>query len=223
MNALTLKGFLGISTSASFVSAIGICLYCGLREHLDLEEVALISIGSVVIGLTVAAWSYLIQVAKDIRTLRLASENLLPCERVVMERLGCHFPAGWPLKFWKSVGWKLILTSHRLAFLTHRGQPWHYRLFFPLEQIAKADTRGLFGGIPGCCLRLTTAEGKQELFNFGAIHENLEAERWVGEYSIRRVRRYSWTGRFGAHFILVDRSLENTLAGSLRVMDSRLA
>lgn len=123
----------------------------------------------------VAGFCYLFQVTNDIRALRLANEDMLPSEEIIMECHCCHYRTGRPFKSWESVGGVLVLSSHRLAFLAHRGQLWHYQLFLPVEQISKAETCPLFGSIPGC-MRVTSVGGKHELFNFGMTHE-VEAER----------------------------------------------
>jgi hypothetical protein len=187
VNALTIKGFVRIAIVASLVSGAGIT-WCSVTElKRDPWWAAPICFGSIEIGLLVAACFYLVQLAKHMRRLHLDSQGMLPEEVVRMECFCCHFRTGRAPKFWEAVGGKLLLTSHRLAFLAHRGQPWHYRLFLPLEQIAKADSCPLIWGIQGC-MRVTTLAGKQELFNFGAIHEELEAERWAAAILQARYR-----------------------------------
>ena len=87
-----------------------------------------------------------------------------------------HYRTGQPRRALDAVGGKLFLTSHRLVFLAHRGQPFHYRLDLPLQEVADVaaceTVLGLRGG-----LRVSTAGGKEELFTFGAARE-AEAHRW---------------------------------------------
>ena len=132
MNALTIKGFVRIAAVASLVSAFGLSWCSVLELKRDPWWGAPICFTSIVIGLLVAGCFYLAQVAKEMRSLHLDSEDMLPEEEVSMECFCCHFRTGRAPKFWEAVGGKLLLTSHRLAFPAHRGQPWHYRLFLPL-------------------------------------------------------------------------------------------
>ena len=187
VNALTIKGFVRIATVASLISGIGLTSCWALHVKRDPRWAAPICFGSVEIGLLVAGCFYLVQVVKDMRSLNLDGEDMLPEEEVIAECFCLHSRTGRPLKFWEGIGGKLILTNRRLAFLAHRGQPWHYRLSIPLEQIAKAEACALLGVIPGG-MRVTTVGGEQELFSFGTMHEELEAERCVAAILQARYR-----------------------------------
>jgi hypothetical protein len=103
-----------------------------------------------------------------------------------------HYRTGQPARFWDGVGGKLFLTTQRLIFVTHRGQPWCYTLSLSLAEIANADTYQLFNSIPGG-MRVTTSEGRKELFTFGAIRE-LEADRWAAAILLARYRAYPQWG-----------------------------
>ena len=136
----------------------------------------------------VAGVCCMVQVAKDIRTLHLPAKELAPSEAVLMETPHCivHYRTGRPLRFWDAVGGKLVMTSHRLVFIAHHGQPWCYRIVLPLEEIARAEGTDEMRGFPGM-LRVITVAGKRELFAFGAIRE-LDANRWAAAILHARYR-----------------------------------
>jgi hypothetical protein len=180
MNALSIKGFLRIALLLQITSGIVISLICWLSSDVGWTELAWIGLGSVEIGFFFAACCYLVQVTRDMRRLRLSPEEMSPSECVIMEASCGHFharPGATHVGPLNSVGGRLILTTHRLVFLAHRGQPWHYKLFVPLEDVAKASMCDLFGVISGG-LRVNRIDGDAELFNFGAM-QDLNADRWA--------------------------------------------
>jgi hypothetical protein len=181
MDALTLKGFLSIAGLAGLISGLGISDFLSFYGNLEFGEVLFIILGSLVIGLIVAGVCYLLQFAGEARTKHLTHEEMLPFERVILENNGCHFKTGRPFKFWEAVQGRLVLTTHRFVFLTYRGQPWNYKLSLPIGQIARIDSCKLYGLIVGG-LSVITALGKEELFTFGTIHEDLEGERWAAGF-----------------------------------------
>jgi hypothetical protein len=186
MNALSLRGFAVIATVAATISGTCILSYHGLDG--PPFDFVLIGIGSVLIGFFIGVGCYLVQLAKDIRSLSLRTEDLLPTEAILLKTPGSavHFKTGRPSRFWEAVGGKLFLTTHRVVFLAHRGQPWHYRLSIPLEEIASAETckvaRAFTGG-----LKVQTTAGNAEIFTFGAVRD-LDADLWVDSIYQARYR-----------------------------------
>jgi hypothetical protein len=190
MNALSLRGFLIMATVVALASGAAIGVYASRGRPLESLDIALIGIGSVLIGLFVGACIYMFQLTKDIRTLRRrAEEQLLPSERILLETPGTivHYKRGQPSKAWRTVGGKLFLTTQRLVFLAHRGQPWHYQMSFPLEEIATVEPCLILGTFTGG-LKLVTIAGSKELFTFGAIRD-LESDRWAA--AILRARYHA--------------------------------
>jgi hypothetical protein len=187
MDALSLKGFLLIAGSIGVVAGVVIGTCRALLGPVALYEFALISAGGVVIGLMVAGVCYLVQVIKDIQTLHLPAEELAPSETVLMQTPHSivHYRTWGSFRFWEAVGGKLVLTSHRLVFIAHRGQPWCYRLALPLEEVARAEGEEA-GDIPGT-LRVITLGGKKEVFTFGVVRE-LDAGRWAAAILRARYR-----------------------------------
>jgi hypothetical protein len=177
MDALTLRGFLLIAAAVTLVFETALGVYV-LVDELEPLQILVFSLGGVTLGLVVAGCCYLVQVTKDIRNLHLPPCEVLPSEAVVKEsRPLVHYRTGRPHRFWEAVGGKFVLTTRRLVFITHRGQPWCYKLSIPLDEITYVDDDTILGVAPGA-LRVNRADGKKELFTFGAVRKP-EADEWV--------------------------------------------
>src|SRR5262245_13630700 len=127
MDALSLRGFLLIAALAGLVSAAAIGACC-LAGGLGPGEAAAFAAAGLPVGLMFGGCCYLVQLAREMRALHLRAEDLLPGEVVEREtpHSVVHYRTGRPGRFWETVGGKLVLTSRRLVFLAHRGQPWQY-------------------------------------------------------------------------------------------------
>jgi hypothetical protein len=189
MSPLTLKGFLTIAALAALLAFAGIVIAFASQGWL-LAGVVLGAVAGHVIGLLVAGVFYLVAVTRNIARLRVPPKELGPGEVVVLEMAGTlvHFRSGRPVRSWEGVGGKVVLTSRRLVFLAHRGQPWHYRVELPLGEIAAAEAVPVLNGLPGG-LRVVTTAGKRERFMFG-VHRDLDAEQWAAAILLARYRAY---------------------------------
>jgi hypothetical protein len=188
VDALSLRGFLTIAALAALPTGVAIGGYCAVTGVLGPGEAALVVLGSVVGGFLVAGVVYLVQLARELRTLHLPPEELLDSEAVVMQTPGSivHYRTGRMSRVWDAVGGKLVLTNRRLFFLAHRGQPWRYRVVVPLGEVAAVASSLEAGTFPGL-LQVTTTQGKEETFTFGAVRE-LEADRWAAAILQARYR-----------------------------------
>jgi hypothetical protein len=178
VNALSLKGFLAIAAVAAVVCAAAAGVACALADRLDVEAGAAILAGGVALGLMTAGVVYLVQLTAEVRRLDLDPDELLPGESLLMQTAGpmVHYRTGRPRRPLDGVGGKLFLTTHRVIFLAHRGQPWHYRLDIPLEEIEEAAPCKVWPGVRGG-LQVSVAGGRREVFTFGAVRA-AEADEW---------------------------------------------
>ncbi len=184
MDALTIRGFLSIALLVEVI-----CVFVGvgnLGSRFFFDQGWLIP--TTLLSFIVALSCHGLQLVLHFRRLHLTAEHLLPSESVLLETSYAviHYRTGRLWSVWGHVGGKLVLTSHRLVFLAHRGQPWWYRLALPLEEIERAESSESFSALPGY-LRVTTMAGKQELFAFGPIRE-IETDRWAAAILQARYR-----------------------------------
>jgi hypothetical protein len=179
MDALTKKGFLTIALLAALLAGLAIGGFCSATRGLGLPELAATLTGAVFLGFTVAGVWYLVQLSQELKSLHLPAGELAPGEEVLRETPGSitHRPSGQPRSWTGPIGGRLVLTSRRLVFLAHRGQPQHYRLDLPLQAITEARPAEVLPSLPGG-LQVVRQDGRQELFLFG-IARVPEVEQWV--------------------------------------------
>jgi len=178
MDALSFKGFLVITAVAAACCAAVAALFCALMGQFIAPVMAGVTAGSMAMGLMVAGVAYLVQLAVEIRRLDFPADDLCDGEVVKLQSQGSmvHYRTGNPRRTFDAVGGKLFLTTHRLRFVAHRGQPWRYRLDVPLKDIEDAAPCGVMRGLRGG-LEVTIAGGRRELFTFGAARAH-EADQW---------------------------------------------
>lgn len=178
MDALSLKGFLGIAALVSGVCGVGVAV-TALAVPLQLKELVILVIGSVVLGPVVAGVIYIIQFSYDLHYSGLPAGELSADEELVEPpSRTMHFATGNPKRLFTAIGGKLFLTNRRLLFRTHRGQQRYYLLVLRLADIRDVAECQVGPGIPGG-LRVVLSDGREEFFNFG-IWYAVEAKRWVG-------------------------------------------
>jgi hypothetical protein len=179
LDPLTLRGFLSIAVAAALAGAIGVGSYLAVVGNLNGKNIALTGLFCVLLGFMFAACWYLVQYGRELKSLDLSPDQLEPHERV-LRRSGrpiIHYKTGKLWKTWQGVGGKLFLTSQRLVFLAHRGQPWHYQLYLPLTDIVTVEPSDAGPGVPGGVAVILDG-GRREVFGWGAIGF-LATDEWI--------------------------------------------
>jgi hypothetical protein len=181
VSPLTLRGFLTITALAAVVCAIAISSYLALTGALTGESAAFTAIGSLFLGFMLAGCCYMVRLKRELQLLDLPRNRLQPNERMIRKSVGCmvHYKGGNPSRTWEGVGGKLFLTSQRLVFLAHRGQPWHYQLYLPLADILTVEPCDAGPGVPGG-LAVLLAGGRREVFSWGALRFE-DADEWTDD------------------------------------------
>jgi hypothetical protein len=144
---------------------------------------ALVAGVAVLGGLLSAAILYLGYVARSLRSLRVAQEELGVTEKVLKQTRGSivHYRNGSPWRFWEAVGGKLFLTSSRLIFRVHAGQPWRYEVVIPLAEVIGVSRCSMPGLATALVVRC--ADVADELFGVGVLES---ADEWVSAISVLR-------------------------------------
>jgi hypothetical protein len=144
-------------------------------------------------GLLAAAALYLGHVVKSQRSLKVAEEELGATEQVLKQTLMSivHYRTGRAWRFWEAAGGKLFLTSSRLIFRAHAGQPWRYELVIPLAELAGAAPCRIVGLPNG--LTVERIDGTKELFGCGME----SVEEWVSAITVLRTMGPMVEGRGG--------------------------
>jgi hypothetical protein len=134
-------------------------------------------------GLLSAGILYLDYVVRSLRSLRVAQEELGVTEKVLKQTQGStvHYRNGNPLRFWEAAGGKLFLTSSRLIFRAHAGQPWRYEVIIPLAEVTGVSQCRIAGVPTG--LVIQCAGVADEVFGVGVL-EGLD--EWLSAISVVR-------------------------------------
>jgi hypothetical protein len=116
-------------------------------------------------GFCGAGLVYLAHAAKSMRALHLAQSQMRLTEAVMKETHANHCQTVSPLRLRIAIGGKLYLTTSKLVFKAHAGQPGTKEIVVPLMEIVEArGTRNILGLANRLVIK--KADGSQEMFGF---------------------------------------------------------